>query len=153
MGGLTRQTIAGARLTLVPATDEHVIALEAGVAPPDLVLADGFPHEDTLAGLRMGGGWLIVADGRVIGDCGMHSAEGPSSDVEIGYGLAAPQRGRGYGTEAVRLLSDWLLDQPSVRAIVAEVDPDNVPSRRVLEKAGFVQESVSPDGVLLRRTR
>ena len=101
----------------------------------------------------MGLGWLVVVDGRVVGDCGMH---GPGDDpgvVEIGYGLAAPERGRGYGSEAVRLLSDWLLDQPGVRAVVAEVDPDNVPSRRVLEKNGFLREAAGPGGVLFRRSR
>ncbi|BEP14884.1 hypothetical protein acdb102_31950 [Acidothermaceae bacterium B102] len=145
--------VSGPVVTLLPATAEHLGAIEAGQLPEGLTFADGFPHADTLDGLQVGLGWLVVVDGVVVGDCGMH---GPGDDpgiVEIGYGLAEPQRGRGYGSEAVRLLSDWLLDQPGVRAVVAEVDPDNVPSRRVLEKNGFQREAAGPGGVLFRRSR
>ena len=153
MTQIVLNVIPGPVVTLLPATAEHIAAVEAGQAPAGLVLAQGFPHADTLDGLRMGLGWLVVVDGRVVGDCGMH---GPGDDpgvVEIGYGLAEPERGRGYGGEAVRLLSDWLLEQPLVRAVVAEVDPDNVPSRRVLEKNGFLREAAGPGGVLFRRSR
>ena len=58
--------------------------------------------------------------------------------IEIGYGLAAEHRGRGYGNELVAALSGWLLAQPEVEQVVArEVLADNVASRRALENAGF----------------
>ena len=57
--------------------------------------------------------------------------------IEIGYGLAAPCRGRGYGSEAVATLTEWLLSQPEVRQVQAHTLTSNAPSRRVLEKAGF----------------
>jgi RimJ/RimL family protein N-acetyltransferase len=57
--------------------------------------------------------------------------------VEIGYGLAAPYRGRGYGRQTVRALSQWLLTQPGVTGVLAHTDPANTPSRRSLESAGF----------------
>ena len=65
-------------------------------------------------GLRSGG-WLVTLDDLVIGDCGAHGDPSPGGDVEIGYGLAEPYRGRGYGTELVTALSDWLLAQPGVK--------------------------------------
>ena len=60
-----------------------------------------------------------------------------AGSVEIGYGLAAPSRGQGYGSEAVAAVTEWLLSQPEVRQVQAHTLTSNAPSRRVLEKAGF----------------
>jgi ribosomal-protein-alanine N-acetyltransferase len=57
--------------------------------------------------------------------------------VEIGYGLAAPYRGRGIGSEAVRAMVDWLAAQPDVRVVTASVEVGNEPSRRLLARLGF----------------
>jgi RimJ/RimL family protein N-acetyltransferase len=65
-----------------------------------------------------------------------------AGDIEIGYGLAAPSRGQGYGSEAVAAITEWLLTQPEVRRIRATTLTDNMPSRRVLEKAGFAYAGV-----------
>jgi RimJ/RimL family protein N-acetyltransferase len=62
--------------------------------------------------------------------------------VEIGYGLAAPSRGQGYGSEAVAAITEWLLARPEVRQIRACTLVDNTPSRRVLEKAGFTYTGI-----------
>ena len=43
----------------------------------------------------------------------------------------------GYMTEAVRALCAWAKQQPGVRQITAETDPDNRASQRVLQRAGF----------------
>lgn len=86
--------------------------------------------------------WFVTLGGVVIGDCGTHGERDELGDVELGYGLAAPYRGRGYGTEVVAGLSRWLLGQDGVRRVVARrVAVDNTPSRRALERAGFVLES------------
>ena len=58
--------------------------------------------------------------------------------AEIGYGLAAPYRGQGLGAELVGLLTAWVLDQPGATRVVAEVLADNLPSRRALERNGYV---------------
>ena len=111
---------------------------------------EGWPHEDTRHGLRMAVehgaplGWLVLLDGVVIGDCGAHAGPDENGDVEIGYGLAAPFRGRGYGTELVRALAAWQLAQPGVRRVVAGVEVGNVPSWRTLGSAGFA--CVSTEG-------
>ncbi len=110
--------------------------------------ADGWPHEGTVAGLRMAirhghqPGWLITLDGLVIGDCGVHRDPDEHGEVEIGFGLAAGYHGRGYGREFVAALSQWLLAQPEVTRVVARAELQNAPSRRVLELAGFRLASV-----------
>jgi RimJ/RimL family protein N-acetyltransferase len=139
--------IATARLILVPASRELAEAVVAG----DLSVvahADGWPHEDTLDGLGLAFDrsapslvWLVTLDGVVIGDCGTVGLVDAVGEVEIGYGLAADHRGFGFGSELVEGLSGWLLAQSAVRRVVARgVLADNTPSRRALERSGFVCE-------------
>jgi RimJ/RimL family protein N-acetyltransferase len=135
------------RLVLLPQTLDAARALLAG-EETGLMLADGYPHADTFDGLRMfvengstddDGGWFItLTDGRVIGDCGTLGWTDQDGRVEIGYGLAAPYRGKGYGTEAARALADWVAARPDVTGVTASVEIGNIASRRLLERLGFL---------------
>jgi RimJ/RimL family protein N-acetyltransferase len=145
-----------ARLCLEPVTAEAARAVIAGDFS-GLKPAEGWPHEDTADGLAMVVktgiplSWFIVADGAVIGDCGLHGPVDEAGNAEIGYGLAAPSRGQGYGSEAVAAITGWLLSQPEVRQLRACTLTDNVPSRRVLEKAGFTYTGIDDgEAVYLR---
>lgn len=60
--------------------------------------------------------------------------------LEIGYSLLPSERGKGYCTEAVLILTDYLFLSRDVRRIQAQTDARNMASRRVLEKAGFKME-------------
>jgi RimJ/RimL family protein N-acetyltransferase len=104
--------------------------------------APGWPHEDSAPALSFldSGGWtflIIDDDERVAGECGTKAAPGTDGVVEIGYGLAAPSRGRGLGGAAVRELVEWLAARDNVRHIEAEVHLGNVASWRILERLGF----------------
>ena len=105
--------------------------------------ADGWPQAGTKNGVTLAiehghpAGWLVRCSGRVIGDCGIHAPVDDAGCVEIGYGLAGPFRGQGFGTEVVLAISDWLLAQPIVSTVRARTQSSNAASRRVLEKAGF----------------
>jgi len=59
---------------------------------------------------------------------------------EIGYGMIPNERGKGYCTEAVRMMLDYLFLARDLACIQAIVDVRNVASQRVLEKAGFKKE-------------
>jgi RimJ/RimL family protein N-acetyltransferase len=145
-----------ARLRLEPLTAETARAIVAGDLS-GLTTAKGWPHDDTLDGLGMavkGGqppGWLITAGGAVIGDIGTHGPVDEAGSVEIGYGLAAPSRGQGYGSEAVAAVTGWLLSQPGVRQVRAHTLTSNAPSRRVLEKAGFTYVGLDEGEALYQR--
>ena len=150
-----------ARLRLEPLTAETARAILAGdlsgLTAAGLTIADGWPHEDTADGLAMAGkagyppGWLITAGGAIIGDCGTHGPVDEAGRVEIGYGLAAPSRGQGYGSEAVAAITEWLLSQPGVRQLRAHTLTSNEPSRRVLEKAGFTYVGLDEGEALYQR--
>jgi ribosomal-protein-alanine N-acetyltransferase len=145
------QRIVTKRLVLEPLSQETARAVVDGGAD-DLVRGDGWPHADTLDALRMvaeygSEAWLILEDGVVVGDAGTHGPPDEAGDVEIGYGLAEPSRGRGLSSEFVPALAQTLLARPEVRRVVARgVLASNTPSRRALERAGFRLERES-DGL------
>ena len=150
-----------ARLRLEPLTAETARAIVAGdlsgLTAIGLAAADGWPHDDTADGLAMAvktghpPGWLVTVGGTVIGDIGTHGPVDEAGRVEIGYGLAAPSRGQGYGSEAVAAVTEWLLSQPGVRQVRAHTLTSNAPSRRVLEKAGFTYLGLDEGEALYQR--
>ena len=82
--------------------------------------------------------WFIrLKNGKIVGDL---SFKGLNSDgkVEIGYGVIEKERDKGYATEAVKAATEWALNQPKVKAVEAETEPNNEKSQRVLKKCGFV---------------
>jgi RimJ/RimL family protein N-acetyltransferase len=144
---LQSETISTERLVLAPLDDTVARGILAGDLS-SLETADGWPHDDTLDAIRMATAagtrtlvWLVRLGRLVIGECGTVGGVGDSGEVEIGYGLAAEHRGRGYGNEVVEAVSRWLMAQPGVERVVArEVLAGNVASRRALENAGFALE-------------
>ncbi|PPA70351.1 RimJ/RimL family protein N-acetyltransferase [Jeotgalibacillus proteolyticus] len=61
----------------------------------------------------------------------------------IGYFLDKEFNGRGFTTQAVRLLVDHAFDHLHLHRIEAGVMPHNVGSIRVLEKSGFHKEGLA----------
>lgn len=64
----------------------------------------------------------------------------PSRWMEIGYEIIPKERGKGYGTEAVQLMVDYLFLSKNIGRIQAITDTRNKASQRVLEKTGFSKE-------------
>lgn len=60
--------------------------------------------------------------------------------LEIGFMLVPDERGKGYCTEAARILVDYLFLSREIVRIQACTDVRNVGSQRVLEKVGFKKE-------------
>lgn len=77
-------------------------------------------------------------DGRAVGAMGFHGPPDEHGRAEVGYDLAETARGNGYATEALRALSAWALARDDVRQLIATIARDNLPSQRVVTRAGFV---------------
>ena len=69
-----------------------------------------------------------------------HRLHLPYRWMEIGYFFAPSERGKGYGTEAVQLIVDYLFLSKDLARIQAGTDVRNKASQRVLEKVGFQRE-------------
>ena len=157
MRPMEQPLISTPRLVLRPVSASLAAAVIAGDLSV-LDAGDGWPTEDTVDGLRMvvtdgAPAWLVTLGGRAIGDCGSHGPVDEAGAVELGFGLAAPYRGQGYGTEVARGLAEHLGAQPGVRRVVARgVLPGNVASRRALERVGFLVERETADGVWYERS-
>lgn len=67
--------------------------------------------------------------------------------LSLGYCLLPSERGKGYCTEAVNLLLDYLFLSTAVVRIEAHTDVRNLASQKVLEKAGFSKEGVIRKGM------
>jgi [ribosomal protein S5]-alanine N-acetyltransferase len=65
----------------------------------------------------------------------------------VGYFLDKKQNGKGYMTEAVRLVMDYALNELKLHRIEAGVMPHNISSIRVLEKDGFQKEGIARKNV------
>ena len=152
--------LVGERVTLLPVPRSLAVAVVAGeglaeaVQSLGLTAARGWPHADSADALRplaehggpdpAHGTFLIAVADELIGDCGWLGGPDEAGDAEIGYGLASSARGRGLGTEAVAVLAAWVEQQPGVRRVTADALVGNEPSRRVLERLGFVAEREAP---------
>ena len=64
----------------------------------------------------------------------------PPKFMEIGYDIIPSERRKGYGTEAARILVDYLFLSKNIAWIQAVTNVGNKASQRVLEKAGFKKE-------------
>jgi RimJ/RimL family protein N-acetyltransferase len=62
--------------------------------------------------------------------------------ISFGYTGAYAQWGKGYMTEAVRASIEWAFQQPAIHRVYATADVENIPSQRVMEKAGMQREGL-----------
>jgi RimJ/RimL family protein N-acetyltransferase len=87
-----------------------------------------------------------LEDGQALGTISYHRVQnGPNAESGawmIGIELVPEARGRGYGTEAQRLLADWLFETTELNRVEAQTDIDNVAEARSLARAGFTREGV-----------
>lgn len=70
----------------------------------------------------------------------IHFLVQPFGDVRIGYALVPSERGKGYGTEALQIMVDYLFLTRNINRIQAATDARNKVSQRILEKVGFKKE-------------
>lgn len=81
--------------------------------------------------------WKVVrrADRRFIGRAGFSPF---GNGVELGFIFEQGTWGQGYATECARGLLQWIArERPGIAPIVAFAHPDNLASRRILEKIGM----------------
>ncbi|MBX9967598.1 GNAT family N-acetyltransferase [Priestia aryabhattai] len=85
---------------------------------------------------------------RLIGTISLFQVmRGSLQSAVIGYFLDHHHNGKGYATEAVKALVDYAFEELHLHRIEAGVMPRNLPSQRVLEKAGFHREGIARKNV------
>ena len=92
-------------------------------------------------------GWFQFAleektSGTFAGDCGLRIVESDGRLAQIGYTIRRDRWNLGYASEAVKALIAYAFATFDLHRITASVDPRNLGSCRVLEKAGFRREAL-----------
>ncbi len=73
---------------------------------------------------------------KFVGWCGLWQLK-ETSELEIGYAIAKEFWGKGFATEAARVFLQYAFEQLKFDKIVAVAEPENLSSRRVMEKLGM----------------
>lgn len=75
--------------------------------------------------------------GQLIGDTGVNEVEGKPGEVEIGYTICHEFSGRGYASELLSSMCQFVGSQLGYRTLYGRVMKGNDASIRVLKKNGF----------------
>jgi ribosomal-protein-serine acetyltransferase len=82
----------------------------------------------------------IVGEDGIVGVAGFHGLDWPNRATSLGYWLAAGEEGRGTMTHAVRALVDHGFDHWGLNRVEIRADVENLRSRALAERLGFVYE-------------
>lgn len=162
------RTMRTARLRLVPVTVQNAGSLWQILQQPDLRIFQDLPSVSASAftelvsrrpkHLRPGASgrfeWLIhVAKLRKpVGWVSLRIAERDVATGEIGYSIIRDVRGQGIASEAVQALLGEAFDEARLSRVNAYCVPENMPSRRLLERAGFIFDGVLTHGATVGGT-
>lgn len=163
------------RLELVPATPQLIEAALQGPVdlgqilgarvpdtwPPEYLDAPAFRYTlDKLNEGRAHEGWwmyfVLLPQGPgapwLIGTSGYKGPPDAEGSVEVGYGIVADQRRKGYATEATRALIARAFADPRVTRVIAETFPELVASQGVMANCGLKLEGDGSEPGVIRFT-
>lgn len=87
--------------------------------------------------------FAITIEDKAVGSIGVFRKDNiHRRTAEIGYYIAEPYWGQGFGTSAVKQMCQYVFEHTDIIRIFAEPYAYNIASCRILEKSGFVCEGV-----------
>ena len=92
----------------------------------------------------------IEADAALIGHCDLFDVDQLARSGEVGIGLVASARGRGAGTDAMRLLVRFAFQRRNLHRVHLRCIASNAAALACYRKAGFVQEGVLRESAWVR---
>lgn len=87
-------------------------------------------------------GIVDVKSNRLVGCCGFFGLDEWNSKCILFYQVHHNEQNRGYATESVRLLIEYIFNELGFNRVEAYITPGNDGSIRVLEKNGFAREGL-----------
>src|SRR5947209_2340919 len=143
------EELRGERVSVRPYRESDAQALNEAVAESRDHLRPWLPFADTHQTVEESRDWIIhqvanwllredlvvgvweAASGRYLGGSGFHLRNWESRYFEIGYWLRVSACGRGYMTEAVRLLTDYAFNSLKANRVEIRCDERNVRSAAI----------------------
>ena len=89
--------------------------------------------------------WVMDMDGFLVGTIGAYDYNDDS--IEVGYSVVKRWQGRGYATEALKKVLEYLTENEEISCVTAWCAAENAGSCRVLEKAGMRLVHTEKDGI------
>jgi RimJ/RimL family protein N-acetyltransferase len=84
-----------------------------------------------------------ISEDKLIGTCQVYNIDFINSNAEVQIRIGEKgYRGKGYGAEGYKLLSQYAFQHLNLHRIYANVYDDNIASRKAIEKAWFKQEGI-----------
>ncbi len=90
--------------------------------------------------------WImtLIAGGGFVGECGLTIQRVDNvNEVEVGYHVMPEYQHRGYAVEAAAACLRVAGERFGIDRVIAVINPDNLPSRRVAERIGLRPEKHS----------
>jgi len=82
---------------------------------------------------------ISIAENLMVGDICIYGEPNELGEIEIGYGTYNAYQNKGYMTEIVGGIIEWLKTNSLVKSVIASTEKSNVASFKVLQKNGFVK--------------
>lgn len=146
-------------VTLAPARLEEAEAIAATVqaslhtlvpwmhwATPEYDAESAREWIETAARPGVHGLSIRLADGTIIGSCGLQNPDEPQHCIELGYWLGSGYTGNGYATRAARLMIAHAFQSLGMHRVTILVSVHNQRSQRVAGRLAG-----SPEGTLRER--
>ena len=133
-------------------SDPEVARYQSWSAPVPMEAAERMQAELAATHPDTPGEWFQFAvalhgSEELIGDCGAHVLADDPRQAEIGFTFAPACQGRGYATEAVRRLLDYLFIERGKHRVTAACDDRNVRSAALLRRVGMRREGLTIESV------
>ncbi|UTW65490.1 GNAT family N-acetyltransferase [bacterium SCSIO 12643] len=78
---------------------------------------------------------------RIIGDIGLHFYGNENKQVEIGCTLDKEYQNKGYASESLTSIMEYLFIELDKHRITGSIDPQNTNSAKLMERLGFRKEA------------
>ncbi len=145
--------LTGALVTLraiTPAELDALFAIESdlatwelrGPSPPTALDRDAWEAAQRARPVGDDGAvrFAVEADGAFVGRCSLTAFDPLARHATVSVALAADARGRGYGTDALRVLVGFGFRRRNLRRLQMDVLASNAAAIATYRKVGFVEE-------------
>ncbi len=90
---------------------------------------------------------IEIEGNEILGDIGIHFID--DKQAEIGCTLDKKHQGKGYATEALESIIDYLFIDLNKHRIICSIDPQNISSIELVKRLGFRKEAHFKESILI----
>ncbi len=89
--------------------------------------------------------WIMDIDDVIVGTIGAYDYK--DDHIEVGFSVVPGWQGRGFATEALKKVLEYLTENEGIPCVTAWCAAENIKSKRVLEKAGMKLARTEKEGL------